>query len=157
MTGLRFLNMLSLVVWVGGITFFAFVLAPTVFSVLPTRELAGSVVSRSLRSLHWIGIISGILFLVTSVVIARMDTGSLQLLSAKNLVVLLMIALTLISQFAIGGKMQALRQEMKVIDAIPTTDARRVEFNQLHRWSTRTESAVLLLGLAALYLAVRRQ
>ncbi len=55
MSLLRFLMMLSLAVWLGGIVFFAFVLAPTVFSVLPTRNLAGMVVSRSLARLHWIG------------------------------------------------------------------------------------------------------
>jgi len=48
MSFLRFLMLLSLVVWLGGLIFFSFVVAPTLFSVLPTRHLAGSVVSRSL-------------------------------------------------------------------------------------------------------------
>ena len=48
--------LLSLVVWIGGLIFFAFVLAPTVFAVLPTRQLAGNVVNRSLGILHWMAI-----------------------------------------------------------------------------------------------------
>ncbi len=50
MSFVRFLMLLSLVVWIGGIIFFAFVVAPTVFkpSILPTHQLAGNVVSRSL-------------------------------------------------------------------------------------------------------------
>ena len=39
MSLVRFFMLLSLVVWVGGIAFFAFVLAPTVFypGILPSR------------------------------------------------------------------------------------------------------------------------
>ena len=62
--GARFLMLISLVVWVGGIMFFAVVVAPVLFSVLPTRELAGAVVTRCLTSLHWIGIVAGSVFLV---------------------------------------------------------------------------------------------
>src|SRR5882762_7402770 len=68
MSFLRFLMLLSLVVWLGGLIFFAFVLAPTAFSpgLLPTRHLAGSIVGRSLDRLHYIAIVSGIVFLITS-------------------------------------------------------------------------------------------
>jgi hypothetical protein len=67
-----------------------------------------------------------------------------------------MIFLTLVSQLAVGGKLMALRTEMGVIDNLSPNDARRVEFNRLHQWSTRLESAVLLLGLGVLYLTARR-
>ena len=55
MSILRALILLALIAWIGGIIFFAFVLAPTVFRVLPVA-LAGNVVSPSLGILHWIGI-----------------------------------------------------------------------------------------------------
>jgi uncharacterized membrane protein len=63
---LRFLMVLSLVVWIGGLIFFAFVLAPTAFQVLPNTHLAGSVVGRALGKLHWIAIICGVVFLIAS-------------------------------------------------------------------------------------------
>jgi len=156
MSVVRFFMLLSLVVWLGGIIFFAFVLAPTVFAVLPTRQLAGNVVSRALPLLHWAGIASGLVFAFTSMVQARMTAGSAEPFAARHLLIYLMILLTLVSQFAVGGKMMALRTQMSVIDNIPQDDPRRVEFNRLHQWSTRLESAVLLLGLAVLYLTVRR-
>src|SRR5262249_28717625 len=68
---LRTFMLLTLVVWVGGIIFFAFVLAPTVFTVLPTTELAGNVVSRSLTVLHWMGIVSAVVFLICSLLYNR--------------------------------------------------------------------------------------
>ena len=67
-----------------------------------------------------------------------------------------MIVLTLISVFAISIRMLELRNQMVFIDNVPHEDARRVEFNRLHVWSTRLESAVLLLGLAVIFLTARR-
>jgi uncharacterized membrane protein len=158
MSVVRFLMLLSLVVWVGGIVFFAFVVAPTVFhpGILPSRQLAGAVVSRSLGILHWMGIACGLVFLFASMVLSRVATGVVAPFAARNLMVFAMIALTLISVFAISAPMLALRNDMVSIDNIPHEDARRIEFNRLHVWSTRIESAVLILGLAVIYLSARR-
>ena len=142
--------MLSLGIWLGGIILFA-VLAPTAFSVLPTRHLAGSIVGPMLNKLHWIGLVSGIIFLVSSFTYSRIDTGDLRVVTARNLLVCLMLVLTLLSQFAITNRMATLRGSMGEIDYVPLDDPARVEFNALHAWSTRLEVAILLLGLAALY------
>src|SRR5215472_15784993 len=101
MSFIRFLMLLSLVVWIGGIIFFAFVLAPTVFhpGVLPSRQLAGAVVSRSLSILHAIGLASGVAFLVTSLVDSHVTMGGAAPFSLRNVIVLVMIALTLLSMF----------------------------------------------------------
>jgi hypothetical protein len=67
-----------------------------------------------------------------------------------------MIALTLISMFGISTRMNSLRNDMVFIDSISHDDPRRAEFDRLHVWSTRLESAVLILGLAVMYLTARR-
>src|SRR5271169_308910 len=143
MSLVRFLMLLSLVVWVGGIVFFAFALAPTVFhpGILPSRQLAGAVVSRSLGILHWMGLACGVVFLVTSLIDSRIVNGVADPFTARNLLVCAMIVLTLISMFAISARMLELRNQMVFIDNVPHDDARRVEFNRLHVWSTRLESA----------------
>ena len=158
MSWIRFLMLLSLVIWIGGLIFFAFVLAPTVFnpSILPTRQLAGNVVNRSLGILHVIGIGCGIVFAITSMIDSRVVNGAAHPFAFRHLLVYAMIILTLISVFAIGAKMQVLREQMVVIDEVPQNDARRVEFNRLHHWSTRLEGTVLLLGLGLLFLTARR-
>ena len=150
MTLLRLLMMLSLGIWLGGIVLFA-VLAPTAFSVLPTRHLAGSIVGPMLSKLHWIGLISGIIFLISSLSYSRIATGDVHALSARNLLVCIMLVLTLISQFGITSRMAALRSSMGEIDNVPPSDPARLEFNALHAWSTRLEVGVLILGLVALY------
>ncbi len=158
MSFVRFFMLLSLVIWIGGLIFFAFVLAPTVFnpSILPTRQLAGNVVSRSLGILHWMAISCGVIFAITSMIDSRVVNGAAQPFAGRNLLVYLMIILTLIGMFAIASKMQVLKQQMGLIDDVPHDDARRIEFNRLHVWSTRIEGTVLILGLALLFLTARR-
>ncbi len=151
MSFLRFLMVLSLVVWLGGIIFFA-VLAPTVFSVLPTRHMAGSVIAPLLTRLHWMGIVSGIIFLISSMIYARISGGSLRVFAARHILIYAMLALTAISQFMVTPKMAALRASMGEIDLAPVDSPARVAFNVLHVWSTRLEIAVLLMGLVVVYL-----
>ena len=153
---LRYLMLLSLVVWLGGLIFFSFVLAPTVFYVLPTRHLAGSVVSRSLTALHWIGIVSGIVFLTTSMLYSRWHAGSAQPLGPRHILLYIMLGLTLISQFGISPRMTTLRASMSETSSAAMDDPVRAKFNALHAWSTRLEGGVLLLGLVLVYLTAQQ-
>ena len=148
----RFLMLLSLVVWIGGIVFFAFVVAPALFAILPTRDLAGAVVTRSLGALHWMGIVAALVFLITSMAWSAMAAGNVRLFAVKHVLVFVMLVLTLISQFGVSARMHRLRTEMGIVDNVAASDLRRVEFNRLHRWSTMLESGVLFLGLITIYL-----
>ena len=144
--------LLSLVVWIGGLIFFAFVVAPAAFAVLPTRHLAGNVVTRSINILHWMGIISGLLFLASSLLYNQFSRGSVHAMSARHLVIVLMLALTLISQFGIIPRMDTLRASLGEIDSVSPDNPARIQFDALHVWSTRVEGGVLLLGLIAAYM-----
>ncbi len=152
MSILKFFMLLSLIVWLGGIIFFGAVLAPTAFTVLPTRHLAGSVVSPSLNRLHWMGIVSGSLFLICSIIYTWLTTGAAHVFAARHVLMVIMLALTLTSQFAITPKMATLRASMGEIDKVVPTDPARIQFNALHIWSTRLETSVLILGLVVVYL-----
>jgi hypothetical protein len=66
-----------------------------------------------------------------------------------------MVLLTAASQFTVSRRMEALKREMVSVQNTPETDPRRVEFNRLHHRSVAFEGAVLLLGLAGMYLLVR--
>jgi uncharacterized membrane protein len=156
MSVLRFLMLLSLVAWIGGLIFFAFVLAPTAFSVLPTTHLAGNVVGRTLSKLHWIGIVSGIVFLISSLLYSRITDGTAHIFAARHILLCLMLALTLISQFGIIPRMDTLRASLGEVSSVPVDNPARVQFDALHVWSTRVEGAVLLLGLVVVYLSASR-
>jgi hypothetical protein len=154
MSFLRFLMLLSLVAWIGGLMFFAFVLAPTVFApgVLPNTHLAGNIVGRALGKLHWIAIFSGIIYLGSSLLYSRLSDGTAQIFAARHVLICLMLALTLVSQFGIIPRMDTLRAQVADFTTVPPDNPARAEFDALHAWSTRLESAVLLLGLLVVYL-----
>lgn len=150
----RFLMLISLVAWIGGIIFFAFVVAPALFTILPSRELAGAVVQRSLGALHWIGIASALVFLIASTLDA-LNTPGVQYGISRNILMTIALVLTLISQFGVTRGMQRLHREMGPIDVVASADPRRVEFNRLHTASTALEGGVLLLGVATLLLVAK--
>jgi len=147
--------LLSLVCWIGGLIFFAFVLAPTAFTipgVLPNTHLAGNVVGRALGKLHWIAIFSGVVFLASSLLYNRLNNGTAQVFALRHVLLCLMLALTLLSQFWIIPRMDALRASVGDFASLPLDNPARVQFDGLHVWSTRVEGAVLLLGLVVVYL-----
>ncbi len=144
---------LTLVVWLGGVIFLAFVEAPAAFSpgLLPSRQLAGSIVGRTLDGLHYIGIASGVIFLITSMLYTRKIRRTPRAFAARHLLIGLMLLITLVSQFAVTPKLRAIRAEAGVIDSLAMDDPRRAEFDRLHSLSEKLEGAVLLIGLVALY------
>jgi hypothetical protein len=146
--------LLSLVVWIGGLIFFAFVLAPTAFNipaVLPNTHLAGNVVRIALSKLHWIAFGSGIVYLISSLLFSRLTDGSAHVFAARHVLLCAMLALTLVSQFGIMPRMDTLRASLGEVSSVPIDNPERIEFDALHVWSTRVEGAILLLGLVAIY------
>jgi uncharacterized membrane protein len=152
MSFLRYLMLLSLVTWIGGLIFFAFVLAPTAFQVLPNTHLAGNLVGRTLSKLHWIAIISGLVFLASSLLHNRLRDGTPHLFAIRHVLICLMLALTLVSQFWIIPRMDTLRASVGDFASVAADNPARVQFDALHVWSTRVEGGVLLLGLVAVFL-----
>ena len=148
--------LLALIVWIGGILFFAFVEAPTLFAVLPTTKLAGDVVSVSLTKLHWMGLLSGIIFLIVSLLYNWQKHAQLRPFGLSHIFIVVMLALTAHSQFGISPRMRELRAEMQKVDNSSPNRAQRAEFDRLHEWSTRLEGGVLLLGLGVVFLTVLR-
>jgi len=156
MSFLRFLMFLSLTVWVGGIIFLSFVEAPTAFHLLPSRHMAGTVVGHSLGILHWIGLFAGVVFLGSSMLLSSLTTGTARPLAFRHVLIVLMLILTVISQFGISPKMTTLRAQFGDIDSVPATDPGRMQFDALHVWSVRLEVAILALGIATLFCTARK-
>jgi hypothetical protein len=155
--------LLALIVWIGGIIFFAFVLAPTLFHVLPTTKLAGDVVSVSLTKLHWLGLVSGFVFLLCSLLYNWRKHARLKPFAVSNILIVLMLVLTSASQFGITPAIRQARSQLDLSDRTLTADevretqaAMQARFQHLHVWSTRLEGTVLFLGLGVVVLAARR-
>jgi uncharacterized membrane protein len=149
---LRTIEFLSLSLWLGADAFLNFVVAPGAFAILGNHDAAGMMVGFSLARLHFAGILLGLIFLVGRL----LRTQSFASFTAPAaLCVVLMVVLTVVSQFTVSNRMEELKKEMVSVQKTPENDPRRLAFNRLHHASVGFESAVLLLGLTAMYLLVR--
>jgi hypothetical protein len=150
---LRTVEFLALSLWLGSDVFLSFVVAPGAFRVLaPHRDQAGVIVGFSLRRMHLGGIALGIVLLLVRLIRTRSFAS---FVTPAALCVVLMVALTAISQYAVSAKMAVLRLQMGSIQATATDSPLLAEFSRLHRISVSLESGVLLAGIAAMYLMVR--
>lgn len=150
---LRFLQFLSLGCWVGSIVFFI-LLTQGIFSVIPSKDLAGVVVGYSLARLHILGIVAGCVYLLATAALEKSVTA---LARPAPLLVFAMIVCTMASQYGVIARMDALRAQMGSVDATQAENPLRAAFDRLHQYSVRLESAVLLSGLAALFLTARQK
>ncbi|HEV3375071.1 MAG TPA: DUF4149 domain-containing protein [Candidatus Acidoferrum sp.] len=149
---LRTIEFLGLSLWLGSDVFLSFVVAPGAFSLLGSRDQAGAMVGFALGRMHFIGAVCGIVILAARLLRTRTFAS---FVAPAALCVVLMIALTVVSQQAVSPKMAALRTQMGSIQATAADNPLRVEFDRLHKRSVMLESGVLLAGFAAMYLLVR--
>ncbi|GAC1360402.1 MAG: hypothetical protein NVSMB3_08330 [Acidobacteriaceae bacterium] len=148
---IRFGRLLVLALWIGGIAFFAFAVAPVAFGRLASAHDAGLVVGGTLRVLHGLGLVCGVVFLVLTAGGERQSL-SRRLFAAECVLSVSMLALTAASQFGVLPAMEAYRTEAGGdVNAAPSTDAARLHFERLHAVSERMEGGVLLGGLALLF------
>ncbi len=151
---LRVLRLLAIVVWVGGLIFFAFVLAPVVFHVLPSTHEAGTVVGATLRVLNLMGYFCGFIFLFATIPAwLRATRRGRRLLVTQIMLVALMIVATFYVSARIVPAME--RDRIAVggdVDAAPPDDPSRLDFERLHPISERIEGAALFLGLGVVVL-----
>lgn len=152
-TFLRTVEFLALGLWLGSDAFLSFVVAPGAFSVLASRDQAGAMVGFALTRMHIAGIICGAVFLLARVARTRSIAG---LASPAALCVLVMLTATLISQFTVSPRMAVLRSQMGSIEATSADSPLLSEFSRLHTISVSLESVVLLAGIIAMFLMVRK-
>lgn len=151
-TLIRFGRLLSLVLWIGGIAFFAFVVAPVAFGRLSSAHEAGLVVGGTLRALHLLGLTCGVLFLLLTAGYVRRPSSRRIGIVESGLVVL-MLTVTAYSQFGILPAMEVDRTEAGGdVDAAPATNPARMHFEKLHKRSEMLEGTVLLSGIALLFM-----
>jgi uncharacterized membrane protein len=136
---LRLAQLLSMVVWAGGLIFFAFVLAPTAFHTLPSVHLAGAVVGASLKLFDVIAIVCGFLFLAVT---GTMFRAAPMRIRGRYEMEFLLTGVMLLGTAYIHWNI------------IPAMDA---DTYKLHVRSERVEGGVMLLSLGVLFLMSREQ
>jgi hypothetical protein len=154
---LRALRLFAMVAWVGGLGFFAFVVAPVAFHSLPSAHEAGIVVGGTLRVLHWIGLVGGAIFYVaTGLLWLRAGVTARVEFAIEMILAGMMMAGTFYSQFKILPAMEVDRALAGgVVETAPAGDPGRADFERLHTLSERLEGFVFFCGLGVVFVLSR--
>jgi hypothetical protein len=152
--------MLLLAVWLGAAIFFGAAVAPALFNVLRNagltnaNELAGSIVSRLLAILNQGGFEIAFFLLVTGFFVNKTHSTSARAVEMISLTI--MAIMTGVSHWFISARMQALRSAMRgAIDQVPLTDARRIAFDSLHRYSVMSMAVAMIAGFISFFVMTR--
>ena len=156
---LRVVRLLAMAVWVGGLVFFAFVVAPVAFHVLPTKHDAGMVVAGTLGVLNHVGLVCGGVFNFATIIL--LIDPSTPIVGRRRRMPLalelffcsLMMVVTMVVQFRIVPAME--RDRIAVggdVDRAAPDNPARLDFERLHPVSEKVEGAALFLGLGVVVL-----
>jgi hypothetical protein len=147
---LRFIYLLSIALWIGGMAFFSFLAAPSIFKVLP-REMAGNVVADIFPKYYWQGIICGVIALGTSCALGIRERWNV-LLIVRTIIIAVMVIGVLYSVVILQPKVQAVKAQITSFESLAPTDPLRLEFGRLHGRSFSVNAAVLLLGVIVVFI-----
>jgi hypothetical protein len=148
---IRALIMLLVVLWLGGVMFFP-VVAASAFGSISDTHIAGTIVAKCLRILHYEGLFSGAL-IVLLLLLAQVMRALPRSVAAPVVVTLIMLGLTAYSQFSVIPRMERDRMaEGGAIHLMDRDNPNTVDFNRLHGISEKVEQGVLLGGIALVVL-----
>ena len=143
MIALRYVYVLALAVWLGGMVVLGAVVAPTTFQVLQAnapdigRALAGDAFGAMLARFHYIAYAAGLILLVTLTVMAILGPRPRHF-AIRVAVAGAMLLIALYSGFVVLGTIDAIQQEVGGLPSdLPAADPRRIRFDELHQLSTR--------------------
>jgi hypothetical protein len=162
MLALRYVYVLALVVWLGGMVILGAIVAPTTFQVLQAiepvagRALAGELFGVTLARFHYVAYGAGFLLLVTLAAMAVLGPRPASY-AVRSTLILVMLAVALYSGFFILPQIDAIQAGIGGLpSALSAADDRRREFDRLHVFSTRLMMLNMAGALVLLYWEARR-
>jgi hypothetical protein len=163
MLALRYVYILALVVWLGGMILLGAIVAPATFQVLQSavpdvgRGLAGDVFGTMLARFHYVAYAAGALLIVTLFAMRLLGPRP-HGVGVRVAIVTAMLASALYSGLAVSPEIDAVQRESPALPStLPETDARRVRFDDLHQLSTRLMLLNIVGALALLYWEAREK
>lgn len=154
MFALRYLYVVALVLWVGGLVAAGALVAPSVFGVLLAwnasqgRVLAGQVFGEVLLRLTWLSYAMGGVMFITLTLHRLLGARPIKY-GIRVGIMALMLVMMMITGFYLIPRVDAIQAQVKgPVSELPDTDPRRAEFNRLHGLSNILFSITAIGGLA---------
>ncbi|MBI3398230.1 MAG: DUF4149 domain-containing protein [Deltaproteobacteria bacterium] len=145
---IKFIHLLSLVVWLGGMIFFSFIAAPSIFKMLP-RETAGDVVGNIFPKYWMLGYICSITALATLLILSFQEKAYPW---ARIGLLVLMTALVFYSGKVIGKNATEVKAQIRATEDQAQKESLRLKFKAIHRKSMILNAVILILGMTVLFL-----
>ncbi|VAX00566.1 hypothetical protein MNBD_GAMMA22-2990 [hydrothermal vent metagenome] len=136
-----------LTIWIGGMWAIGYIVAPTLFSMVDDRALAGSIAGRLFFIMSLVGIVCSMALLTGQIM--QFGKSCLSKTHWQTWLLILMLLIILIGQFIIQPMMNELR-EAGLVEELKT------KFDQLHRFSTILFMINSLAGLALVVFGLKR-
>jgi uncharacterized membrane protein len=157
MRALRYVYMLALVVWLGGMIVLGAIVAPATFQVLQAsapqigRTLAGELFGVVLARFHYIAYGAAAVLLLTMAAMALLGPRP-RGVAVRGVLVAVMLAVAVYSGVVVTGRINAIQRDVGGLPSLlPADDARRVRFDELHTLSTRLMLVNVIGALALLF------
>jgi uncharacterized membrane protein len=146
MTVVRWVHLVALIVWIGAVVFFSFVVAPAIFRTFPPPAVeAGRVIGAIFPVYYRIGYVCGVVLLLTA--LALLAAAPARAWFAVESVVLAgMLAATLYAGTIILPRATELRPQIH--DPAAPASA-KAEFDRLHHLAVVLNGAVLVGGVVS--------
>lgn len=163
MSALRYVYVLAIVVWLGGMVVLGAIVAPATFQILEARDpaagrvVAAAVFGAALVRFQYVAYGCGVLALVTLAAMAVLGPRP------AGYAVRSAIAASMLAIAVYAGEIvyRNIEQTQRAIGAdispstLPAADARRIRFDQLHTLSTRLMMVNMAGALVLLYWQAR--
>ena len=163
MLALRYVYVLALVVWLGGMIVLGALVAPATFQVLQSiepvtgRALAGEVFGVTIARFHYVAYAAGGLLLVTLAAMALLGPRPAAY-AVRSALVACMLAVALYSGLVVLRRIDAIQQDVAGLPSqLPLGDVRRLRFDELHLLSTRLMLLNMAGALVLLYWEARER
>lgn len=148
---LRFVLLLSIVLWVGALVFFTFFVTPSIFKVLP-RELAGALVNDIFPKYWAIGYVAGVLSIASLLAISFVEKA---FPAARILLLAFMTAATFYAGMVIAPEARATHDKMRAAEEAAEAQVLKERFAGLHLKSYVLNMAVIVSGVAFVFFTAR--
>jgi hypothetical protein len=158
---LRYVYVLTLVIWLGGMIVLGALVAPMTFQVLQAhdpstgRELAGELFGSILARFHYVAYGAGGLLLATLFAMRLLGPRP-RTFGVRAAIVAVMLLISLYSGLVVLSQIDALQAESGVAPSqLAAGDVRRIRFDELHLLSTRLMLVTMAGALVLLYWEAR--
>jgi len=161
MLALRYVYVLALVTWLGGMIVLGAIVAPTTFQILQAtepatgRELAGEVFGAIIAKFHYIAYAAGAVLLLSLSAMAVLGPRPKQY-AVRSALIAVTLGISLYSGLIVLSSIDTIQQDAGgPVSRLQADDARRIRFDQLHLLSTRLMMLNMAGALILLYWETR--